>query len=192
MATKPPEQEPRPELGRARRSGWRETLITIVVALIAAFLLRTYVIAPYYVSGFSMEPTLHNQERLLVNEIGFKLSGLQIGDIIVFHPPLPVSIDFIKRVIALPGDTVSMSNGQVYINGKLLPEPWETVGGKSYLDHFNLPPTKIKPGYIYVLGDNRAHSDDSRFFGPVPISSVVGQAVFAVWPPSQFGWVPVP
>ncbi|MHB1506056.1 MAG: signal peptidase I [Sulfobacillus sp.] len=192
MATTPPDQDLQPQSAKVRRSGWRETLITVVVALIAAFLLRTYVIAPYYVSGFSMEPTLHNQERLLVNEIGFKLSGLRTGDIVVFHPPLPVSIDFIKRVIGVPGDTVSMVNGQVYINGKLLAEPWETVAGKSYLDHFNLPPTLVKPGYIYVLGDNRAHSDDSRFFGQVPISSVVGQAVFAVWPPSQFGWVPVP
>lgn len=187
-----PHQDGQPEPAGRRRSGWRDTLITVVLALLAAFLIRTYVVAPYYVDGFSMEPTLHNQERLLVNELGFRLSGLKTGEIIVFHPPLPVSIDFIKRVIGVPGDTVSMVNGQVYINGHLLPEPWETVSGKSYLDHFNLPPTKVRPGYVFVLGDNRAHSDDSRFFGQVPISSVVGQAFFAVWPPSQFGWLPVP
>ncbi len=187
-----PHQDGQPQQAGRRRSGWRETLITVVLALLAAFLLRTYVVAPYYVDGFSMEPTLHNQERLLVNELGFRLTGLKTGEIIVFHPPLPVSIDFIKRVIGVPGDTVSMVNGQVYINGRLLPEPWETVAGKSYLDHFNLPPTKVRPGYVFVLGDNRAHSDDSRFFGQVPISSVVGQAFFAVWPPSQFGWLAVP
>lgn len=177
-----------------RRSGGalRETLETVLIALILALVIRTFVIEPFWVRGYSMEPTLLNGERLLVNKFLYHIIPLKTGDIIVFHPPLPTAEDYIKRVIATAGETVSMKNGVVYVNGKAIPEPWESKDGKSWLDHFNMPPETVEPGHVFVLGDHRNASEDSRYFGQVPLSSVRGEAWFVLWPLNRFGPLPAP
>lgn len=170
----------------------RETVVTAAVAVVVALLIRFFVVQPYYVNGHSMEPTLQNGERLLVNKFWFHFAGLTPGEIIIFQPPLPVNEDYVKRVIAMGGQTVSMTDGQVYVDGKPIPQPWEKKGGVSFLDHDSFPPEVVKPGTVFVLGDNRTVSQDSRFFGDVPISSVQGQAFFVLWPFHLFGPVPAP
>lgn len=170
----------------------RETIETVLVAVVLALLIRTFVVEPYWVRGHSMVPTLVNGERLLVNKFWFHISGVKAGEIIIFHPPLQVNEDYVKRVIALGGQSVSMTNGTVYVNGKPIPEPWEEKNGVSYLDHYSFPPEKVKAGTVFVLGDNRAQSQDSRFFGDVPVSSIRGQAFFVLWPFNLFGPTPNP
>jgi len=177
---------------KRRRGALRETVETVLVALILALLIRTFVVEPFWVNGVSMEPTLVNGERLLVNKFLFRFTGLRTGDIVVFKPPLSVNEDYIKRVIATGGETVAMKSGFVYVDGRKIPEPWEFAGGKSWLDTYDMPPEKVKPGYIFVLGDHRVASEDSRYFGQVPISSVDGQAWFVLWPFTRFGPLPSP
>jgi signal peptidase I len=179
-------------LSTPQRRALRETLQTLVVALIIALLIRFFVVEPFIVNGISMEPNFWNGERLLINKFWFHFTGLHDGDIVIFHPPLPTSADFIKRVIATPGQTVSMRDGQVYINGKLQPEPYLIDHGRDYRDHYTMAPEKIPPGDIFVLGDNRARSEDSRYFGLVPISSVQGVAFLVIWPPKDIHWIPQP
>lgn len=185
--------------GQGMREVW-ETVRAIVVAVVIALLLRTFVIETFQVQGFSMEPTLQNGERLLVNKVVLHLTPPHIGQIIVFRPPLPAApalvaagiaeasceytpdppVDFVKRVIALGGDTVDMRDGQVYIDGVLQPEPFLPP---VWRDTFTSPtPVTIPSGDVFVLGDHRAASEDSRCFGPVPISRIVGVVQLIWWP----------
>jgi signal peptidase I len=171
------------------RRPWLETLETLIAALLLALLLRTFVVEPFIVNGYSMQPTFQNGERLLINKFWFHFAGLHDGEIVVFHPPLATSADFVKRVIATPGQTVSMQDGYVYIDGKRQSEPYLVKDGVSYRDTWTMPPEKIPPGEIFVLGDHRARSEDSRYFGLVPIRSVVGVAFFVLWPPKDMGFI---
>ena len=141
-----------------------------------------------------MEPTLQIGDRIIVDKLSYHLHDVHRGDIVVFaRPPLEdqAYADLVKRVIGLPGETISSRDGQVYINGKLLAEPWlpkvdQGVTGTLPGDpneQFNLPgPVKIPAGEYFVMGDNRTDSEDSRFFGPIPGSLIVGRAVAVVWP----------
>ena len=175
---------------RPRRSSATEAIQTVLIAVILALVIRGFVFEPYVVEGYSMEPTLWNGEHVLIDKLGWHLTGLHYGEIVVFHPPLPTNQDFIKRVIATAGQTVSMTNGVVFVNGHKMPEPFLLHDGTSYQDHFNLAPEKVLPGHIFVLGDHRAASEDSRFFGQVPVGQVDGVAFFILWPFSDFGAVP--
>lgn len=168
----------------------RETVETIAVAVVLALVIRTWVVEPYVVDGYSMENTLHNQERLLVNKFWWHVSPLRYGDIVVFQPPIPgQKEDFVKRVIATGGQTISMQDGNVYINGRRMPQPFLRDGGASTKDHWTMAALKVPQGDIFVLGDNRAHSEDSRFFGLVHLSEVRGVAFWAFWPLPDFGAV---
>jgi signal peptidase I len=172
---------------RARR--WIvEWVVIILVAVGVAFGVRTFVAQTYYVPSTSMWPTLKAGDRIVVN----KLSGApHVGDIIVFkRPPAeqcggsPVP-DLVKRVVGLPGQTVSAHGGQVYITGKLLKEPWLP----KHDPHTNTTMTgsyHVPRGDYYVMGDNRVNSCDSRMWGPVKGSYIVGQVFLILWPPSQF------
>ncbi len=177
-------------LRRQPRSVLREIVQTLVVAVVLAFLLRTFVVAPFIVQGISMENTLRSQERLLVDKLGFRFEGLHYGEIVVFQPPIPGQPLYIKRVIATGGQTVSMVDGQVIVNGTKMPQPYLLHDGVSTEDHWNMPPTKVPQGDIFVLGDHRAESRDSRYFGPVKVSAVQGVAFWVIWPLGQFGALP--
>ena len=173
-----------------RRRSYRwvvEWIVVIVVAVGVAFGVRTFVAQTYYVPSTSMWPTLKAGDRIVVN----KLYGtIHVGDIIVFKrppaedcggPPVP---DLVKRVIGLPGQTVSARGGQVYITGKLLKEPWLPKGPQTYTRMSK--PFTVPRGDYFVMGDNRVNSCDSRMWGPVKASYVVGKVFLILWPPSQF------
>jgi signal peptidase I len=163
------------------RSAVWEILETLLVAVVLAFLIRTFVVESYQVSGYSMYPTLKNGERVLVNKLIYRFSAPEPGQIIVFRSPVVPSQDWIKRVIAVPGERVAIRNGQVYIDGHLQPEPYVRFRG-----HSNYAPVTIPPGYLFVLGDNRPNSYDSRYFGLLKESLVRGEAFLVWWPPKAF------
>ncbi len=176
--------------GGQPRKALRDTLETVIVAVVLALVIRTFVVEPFVVDGYSMQNTLQNHERLLVNKLSMWFSPLHYGEIIVFQPPLAGQGDYVKRVVATGGQTVSMVNGQVYVNGKKMPQPFLDWHGVSTEDHWNMPPLKVPTGDIFVLGDHRAASEDSRFFGPVKVSAVQGVAFWVIWPLKSFGPVP--
>jgi len=174
-----------------------EWVVILMAVLLCTLLLRTYVVQSFSIPSLSMYPTLQVGDRILVNKLSYDFHGVHRGDIVVFaRPPLESQeyADLVKRVIGLPGETISSKNCHIYINGKLLPEPW-LAQGQSYCSQalpgdthpqFNLPgPVKIPAGDYYVMGDNRTDSEDSRFFGPIPKSLIVGRAVAVVWPLSH-------
>jgi signal peptidase I len=184
-----------------RKTGSRwplETLIVVVVAVVIAILLRTFVVATYSIPSGSMEPTLQIGDRIVVNKLSYDLHGVDRGNVIVFSTPKdehcagpPVS-NLVKRVIGLPGETISLSGGQVYINGKLLPQPWlpavtrtETTPGPSSEPYSLNHPFKVPAGDVFVMGDNRTLSCDSRYWGPIPESSIVGKVDLRIWPLSR-------
>jgi len=172
--------------------------VLIVVAILLAIVLRTFVIGTYLIPSGSMEPTLMINDRILVDKLSYHLHGVDRADIVVFSTPpdencggAPVA-NLVKRVIGLPGETISLSGGQVYINGKLLAEPWLvsseqgiTAPGPSGAAYSLLQPYKIPAGDVYVMGDNRTVSCDSRYWGPIPESSIVGKVDLRIWPISR-------
>ncbi len=174
-----------------------EWAIILMAVLLCTVLLRTYVVQSFSIPSLSMAPTLQVGDRIIVNKLSYRLHTVHRGDIVVFaRPPLEdqAYADLVKRVIGLPGETISAENGHVYIDGKRLAEPWLPPRPQSYTgalpgdpnQQFNLPgPVKIPAGEYYVMGDNRTNSEDSRFFGPIPKSLIVGRAVAVVWPISR-------
>jgi signal peptidase I len=190
--------QPGPEPASKRRTGrsWLiELAVIVVVVLGASFLVRTFVVQTFYIPSGSMIPTLQVGDRILVDKLSYHLHGVGRGDIVVFSkPPLEQQNinDLVKRVIGLPGETISSVDGQVTINGKVLPEPWLQPGVKTTPGPnpvpFNLDkPYKIPAGEYFVMGDNRTDSEDSRWFGPIPRSLIVGRAFVRIWPLSHLG-----
>ena len=158
-----------------QKTSWQDTvsdwLVSIIVAVALAFFIRTFIVEPYMVEGSSMYPTLVNHERLLVNKFTYFVSDPQKGEIIVFRYPKDESRDFIKRVIATAGDTVEMRSGKVLVNGTEIDEPYtwkEDPKGPNLSDYRK---SVVPEGHIFVLGDNRNNSEDSRFadVGFVPL-----------------------
>ncbi len=170
-----------------------EWIVILAIAVSAALLIRSFVLQPYYIPSGSMEPTLKIGDRVLVNKLSYDLHSVHRGDIVVFgKPPNDISPgikDLIKRVVGLPGETISTRNGEVYINGSELAEPWlpkgqvPVPGGPSCV----LQTTTIPSGEYYVMGDNRGNSEDSRCFGPISGKLIVGRAFVRVWPLSRLG-----
>ena len=189
---------PGPRRRRRRRGrALLELAVTVLVAVLLAGLLRAYAFQTFWIPSSSMVPTLGVYDRILVQKAFFNWHDVREGDIVVFsHPPLddcpgPENGDLVKRVIALPGQTIYSSGNSVYVNGRLLAE--------SYLPHddpLGLPiasrqhPYRVPPGEFYVLGDNRAISCDSRYWGPIAGSSIVGKVVLVWWHDShpEFHW----
>ncbi|WP_026696134.1 signal peptidase I [Peribacillus kribbensis] len=162
-------------------------LKTIAAAVIIVFICRQYVFAPIKVSGSSMLPTLQDQNKMVVS----KLSKIQRFDVIVFHAP-DADEDYIKRVIGLPGDTVSMKNDVLYVNGHAYKEPYLKRGNQSqYTGDFSLEElfgtSKVPKGTYFVLGDNRPISKDSRIIGFIKQSSVIGEAKYRFYPFNEIG-----
>jgi signal peptidase I len=171
--------------------------IAAVVALSLALLVQAFVLKPYRIPSPSMERTLMVGDRVLVNRLVFHFRSVRRGDVVVFKWPRDRSITFVKRVIGLPGDTVSLAAGRVYINGAAQNEPYLPTQGGQPVPTVPGPlvegstmssawalrsPYKVPTGQYFVMGDNRTRSDDSRDWGTVPAGNVIGGAFFIYWP----------
>jgi signal peptidase I len=159
----------------------------LTLSVVIAFVVIIFIYQPVKVEGTSMMPSLVDQERIFVNKFIYRMGIGEIrrGDLIVFWPPSDPTKSYIKRVIGLPGDTVALRRGQVFVNGIPLEEDYVP---KEYRDdNFSMPPVKIGAGRYFVMGDHRDVSNDSRTWGPVPRSCIYGKAVFVYWPPDRVG-----
>jgi signal peptidase I len=163
-----------------------EWVAIVVGALAVALIVKTFFIQAFFIPSLSMYPTLDEGDRVLVNKLSYKVHDIHRGDIVVFERPKgqPESDikDLIKRVIGLPGDTIEAKNGVVYIDDKALTEDYLVDG----VTTDNLPRQEIPAGHIWVMGDNRGDSADSRVFGPIDEDTVVGRAFVRVWPLPDF------
>lgn len=157
----------------------KDWVISILIAIVLAFFIRYFIVELYMVEGPSMRPTLVNGERLVVNKFIYRFKSPERGEVLVFRYPRDPNRDFIKRVIGVAGDTVEIKDGRVLLNGQLLNEPYilERIKG-SY------PVATVPEGHVYVMGDNRNNSEDSRFkdVGFVPLELIKGKAVTVFWP----------
>lgn len=162
----------------------REVLETIIPAVLIALVINLFLAQATQVYGQSMEPNLHHSQRLVVEKISYHFHGPRRGDVVVLRSPQQNSELLIKRVIGLPGEKVEIHDGLVYIDGVPLAEPYLTHGTAGYQ-----APIVVPPLHVYVLGDNRNFSNDSRSFGPVPLENIVGRAWLSYWPLTQAGFV---
>jgi signal peptidase I len=200
--------EPRPAERAERGSFLRELPILFVVALAVAIVLKTLVVQAFFIPSSSMKPTLAPGDRILVQKVVY---GPDRGDVIVFSDPKgrpgpdrgivggfvhwlsstlgierPEHEDFIKRAIGLPGETVELRDGRLFVDGVQISEPYL----RGAVDTRDYGPVRVPEGALFVLGDNRLNSNDSRFgLGFVPVDKVVGRAVAIVWSPSRVGWI---
>jgi len=174
-----------------------DLLQTVLLAASIFLVIYIFLFRPFQVSGESMYPTFKNQQYILTNLIALRFETLHRGDVIVFHAPPDKEKDFIKRVIGLPGDRVRCCDdrGRLQINGVSLDEPYLYPGDVASLDRFDV---MVPPGRLWVMGDHRSRSSDSRAHlgdpggGTVPIDKVIGRAVAIVWPPSRLRRLGIP
>jgi signal peptidase I len=188
--------------------------VLIVIAFAIALIIKTFLLQAFYIPSASMEPTLLIGDRVLVEKVSYRFSGADRGDVVVFEKDLAIiadpsapgedaplwedignafkslfgfptgnSQDFIKRVIAVGGDTVEGREGEVLVNGEPIDEPYLPEG----VTTSDFGPYDVAHGEIFVMGDNRSNSDDSRNFGPVDEDKVVGRAFVLIWPPADVG-----
>ena len=188
-----------------------EIVLIVAVALGLALGIQAFLVKPYRIPSESMVPTLEIGQRVLVNRIGMRFSDPDVGDIVVFHPPRGAEeenscgagepapgtvcsrptpqradVNFIKRVVAGPGDRIRVVEGRVILNGQPLREPYIRACGGG--DACNFPKdVRIPPDHYFMMGDNRGASDDSRFWGPVPRDWIIGPAFATYWPPRRVG-----
>jgi len=173
-----------PATNQGRRSHMLREIVETVLLTAAIFLLVNAATGRFRIEGQSMEPNLHDGEYVLIDKISYLLHAPERGDVIVFVPPNNER-DYIKRVIGLPGDTVEIRSGQVYVNGVALDEPYL----KNTINN-DMPAHMVEEGRYFVMGDNRNNSSDSRSFGAIAPQSIVGRAWLVYWPPSDWGTVP--
>ena len=178
----PPESPEQPQGGLG--SWIRDILETVLPAILIVLVVNVFLAQATRVEGQSMEPNLHNNQRLIIEKISYRLHSPSRGDIVVIKMENRHSDPLIKRVVGLPGETIEIRDGHVYINGEKLNEPY-----LEQLTYGNTGPHVIVPGYIFVLGDNRGASNDSRSFGEVKIASIVGRAWFRYWPLDEIGFL---
>jgi len=184
METTPPRGQTAVKSKRRQKSAWREFVETVVLTAIVFLAIRA-VAQNYQVEGHSMDPTMHNGEFVIVLKADYWFHQPQTGDIVVLKDPEDPSRNFIKRIIGKPGDTVSVHNGFVYLNGQPLHEPYI-----AQQPAYTTQPQKIPQGYYWVLGDNRNDSNDSHIWGLLPRDYVIGKAWLVYWPPSLWRMVP--
>jgi signal peptidase I len=194
------------------RSFWREFPVLVIAAFALALLIKTFVLQAFYIPSGSMLPTLEVGERILVEKISYRFGGPDRGDVVVFERSLNPAVpspheddsviedvanafkslfgfptggeqDYVKRVMAVGGDTIEGRDGVVYVNDEAVDEPYLPDGVVTN----DFPPQQVPRGQIFVMGDNRGSSDDSRNFGPVDDDEVVGRAFLSIWPANDFG-----
>lgn len=161
----------------------KDWLISLSIAVVVAMLFQNYVYAQSEVHNVSMQNTLVEGQRLIEDKWSYRFHSPERGDIVIINGP-ESELRLVKRVIGLPGDVIDIRNGEVYINGEKLVESY--TKGQTFAGGFDIPVT-VEPGYLFVLGDNREHSMDSRDLGPIKLGSIEGKAVFRIWPISEFG-----
>jgi signal peptidase I len=161
----------------------------LLLALCFAVVIIVFLYQPVKVEGTSMAPLISDQERIFINKIVYRFEPISRGDVVVFWYPLDRTKSFIKRVIGLPGETVDIRQGRVYVNGERLLEPYVPP---QYFDSSSFSPVHVPAGTYFVMGDHRDSSNDSRVFGTVPADYIYGKAVFAYWPMDHFGSLGVP
>lgn len=196
-----------------RGSFLRELPVLIVIAFVIALIIKTFLLQAFFIPSASMEPTLLIGDRVLVEKVGYRFGDADRGDVVVFekdvgalinpapeeNDPFYVDIvnafkelfgfptgdkqDFIKRVIGIGGDTVHGEDGEVFVNGEPIEEPYLADG----VTTSDFGPVEVPEGTVFVMGDNRPNSDDSRSFGPIDESKVVGRAFLLIWPPADIG-----
>lgn len=174
-----------------RRRPLVDWLVVMGIALLAAFLIRTYVLAHFVVDGTSMVTTLEDGDRVFVNKLSYRLHDPRRGDVVVLHEiDATAQRDLIKRVIGLPGESIEMRNCQVFVGGRLLIEPYldpEVVRPGNCGEDFE--PLDVEDGRVFVMGDNRGGSMDSRVLGTVDEDDLVGRAFVVFWPSSNWRWL---
>jgi signal peptidase I len=191
-AAVPPEpagDEPPPRAAPARRRQGFEWLVLVACSLAVALLVRSFLIQAFYIPSESMIPTLHKNDRVLVNKLSYKLHDIHRGDVIVFEAPPGTATsevkDLIKRVIGLPGESIEGRGGNIYIDGRIIDEPYLPADVRSR----EFPPEKVPPDHYWVLGDNRLDSKDSTFFKSIGQSAIVGRAFVRIWPVGNLGLI---
>lgn len=162
-----------------------EIITAVVPALLIALFINVYVVQAVEIeSGPSMQPNLYQGDRMMVERVSYRFHLPNRGDVVVADRP-GEETSLVKRVMGLPGETIEVQDGHVSINGELLTEPWVSYfGGPDY------GPQVIPEGYIFIVGDNRSASLDSRSIGPVELNSIEGRVCLVYWPPEQLQWVP--
>lgn len=163
-----------------------ELPVLIITAIVVAWLIKTFLVQPFYIPSGSMEPTLLPGDRVLVSKLSYRFGAPKPGNIVVFIAPEiaeAVETDFIKRIIGTPGMTVEEMNGRLLVNGRPKDEPYTRADNPTA----SFGPATVPSGKVFVMGDNRGNSKDSRYFGAIKEKSLVGKAFFVYWPPNRVG-----
>lgn len=182
IPTSPDPVEPQANhIAEGRLSLWLRDLL---ISVAASFLIIMFLYQPVRVEGTSMQPELRDQDRLFINKFAYHFENISRGDVVVFHYPRDPSKSYIKRIIALPGDSLDIDDGRVYVNGQFIDEPYVP---RRYRDERSMPETVIPPNEYFVMGDHRSISSDSRDFGPVERDLIYGKAAFVYWPADNMG-----
>ncbi len=165
-----------------KRSGLLRTVVEIVVIVVAALaialLVQAFIVKPFTIHQVSMQPTLEEGDRILLNRLSYHFREPARGDIIVFHSPMHDDEDLVKRIVAVAGDRISVSDGELYVNGVAQDEPYLLEQDFEGV----YPETEVPDGMVFVMGDNRNNSGDSRLFGPISKDLIIGCAFCVYWP----------
>src|SRR5215218_52806 len=168
-----------------KSGGLLEFLIILLIAFALVFgVVRPFIVEAFYIPSESMVPTLEVGDRVFVNKFIYRFSEPEHGDIVVFESVEGENEDLIKRIVGLPGDRVAVFDGVLFVNGERWEEPYVN---KLFPDNSSYGPTTVPEGEVFVMGDNRSNSRDSRFFGPISLDNIEGEAFIIFWPPSSVG-----
>lgn len=197
VVSETPESEQNPP--KKKKSEAKEWIKAIVVALVLVIIIRGFLFEPFIVDGPSMQPNFYTSERVIVNKILYDIRDPHPGEVVVLKVPSQ-NRDFIKRIIAVGGDTVKVDGDTVTVNGKAISEPYiqaaidhaHAQGSNYNINNFpteQIPDGKVPQGYVFVMGDNRSNSQDSRMIGYVPLGDIIGRADVIFWPLNKAEWI---